>query len=294
MPYFDFAVIGGDKRSTYMIPILRSKGYRVISFQTSEETPEEEEANSHAKRAKNLEEAVLSAEAVILGIPICRNGFLNVKGNVTMLQLANAVKTGQMIFGGAIGVQDRDVLYQKTRNVYDYFHEEKISVFNAMATAEGVILEILKNSDRILSHQRILLFGFGRCGKNIAFRLRGMQADVVVATDREEERSWAYACGMKPLTLSEAKDYLHRVEIIVNTIPFPFIGRRDLQKLKKNTCLFEVASRSCLVDEETSKDTMLQIIYLPGLPGKYSARSLAEVYTEFVCEKWRGEKEPWN
>lgn len=289
MPYFDFAVIGGDKRSTYMIPILRNLGYRVISYKTVEDTKSEQNAGSGAKKAESLKEAVACAGALILGVPVCRKGYLNLEGNVTVKDLVELMKPDQYLYGGAISVQERDVFLQKTKYVYDFLAEEKISICNAAATAEGVLLEVLKQEENVLTGRKILLFGFGRCGKNIAMRLRGLYADVVVATDRVEERAWASSLGFETSSLKEAKKRIKTVHVIINTIPVCFLEKKDVVGLRSKINLYEVASRSCLFNEETFKDTSLQIIYLPGLPGKYKAKSLAEVYTEYICETWRGE-----
>lgn len=294
MPYFDFAVIGGDKRLSYMIPNLRKRGFRVSSYKTSENTDEEKKANSSAKQTASLREAVSDSAAVILGIPICKNNFLNMPGNIPMIEFVGHLKENQPVFGGNISIQDKEVMFAKTKRIYDFLQDERIASFNAMATSEGVILELIKRRETVLSGQRTLLFGFGRCGKNIALRLIGMQAKVLVATDNTEEQILAEVLGFQVVSLSEAKKRIGQMDLLINTIPFPFLEKEIFQRCRKEIPLYEVASRSCLVDEETSKDTSLQLIYLPGLPGKYAARSLAEVYTEFVSEKWRGENEQWN
>lgn len=288
MPYFDIAIIGGDKRLTYMIPLLRARGYRVISYHTSRQTAKEEEAIRASKEALCMQEAIDCAEGIVLGVPMLRGNELNGAGKLGFKEFIDELKSHQMVFAGAIGVPEKELMLQKTKAIYDFLEEESMAVMNAMATAESFILERMLKSEKLISGEKILLFGFGRCGKNIAIRLKGLQAKVTVATDVSEERTWAKALGFEAVDIMTARKTMGEYEEMVNTIPYPIIGKKDLELLRKKITLYEIASRSCLVDEETSKDTLLQIIYLPGLPGKYKAQSLAEAYTEFVCEKMEG------
>ena len=56
MAEYDIAVIGGDKRTAYMVPFFRESGYKVICFGI-QETEEAEMEAKHSMEAKHPKEA---------------------------------------------------------------------------------------------------------------------------------------------------------------------------------------------------------------------------------------------
>ena len=62
MAEYDIAVIGGDKRTAYMVPFFRESGYKVICFGI-QETEDGERETKHSMEAKHSIEAKRSMEA---------------------------------------------------------------------------------------------------------------------------------------------------------------------------------------------------------------------------------------
>ena len=58
--------------------------------------------------------------------------------------------------------------------------DESIAVFNAVATAEGAILEAMLHKQTNIHHSRTLVLGYGRCGKVLSEKLKGLSAHVTV------------------------------------------------------------------------------------------------------------------
>ena len=76
MAEYDIAVIGGDKRTAYMIPFFMERGYRVIGYKIYHKNDMEIEADGYAD---SLKQAVESAKVIVGGIPIEKKGIVNLK-----------------------------------------------------------------------------------------------------------------------------------------------------------------------------------------------------------------------
>ena len=60
MAEYDIAVIGGDRRTAFMIPFFQENGYRVISFGIQETDKENADGRAHS-----LKEALDGADVIV-------------------------------------------------------------------------------------------------------------------------------------------------------------------------------------------------------------------------------------
>ena len=82
MAKYDIAIIGGDRRTACMAPILVEKGYRVLCFHTVE-TVCSQSIKSKIYYTESLREALDSAPVIIGGIPFTKSDALYCESNVS-------------------------------------------------------------------------------------------------------------------------------------------------------------------------------------------------------------------
>ena len=82
MAKYDIAIIGGDRRTACMAPILVEKGYRVLCFRTVE-TVCSQSIKSKIYYTDSLREALDSAPVIIGGIPFTKSDTLYCESNVS-------------------------------------------------------------------------------------------------------------------------------------------------------------------------------------------------------------------
>lgn len=73
---------------------------------------------------------------------------------------------------------------------------------NACITAEATVAEILKYSDYSIREQKIIVSGYGRCGREIARVLSAMGAKVTVLARSAEARRLARTEGHEAVDFS--------------------------------------------------------------------------------------------
>lgn len=280
MTRFDIALIGGDRRTACMAPIFMKKEYRVVCYGTLKI------ANEY--RAHSLKEALENAAIIVGGIPFEKNGCLYTQQDIPEISLAElqrCLRKHQKVFGGVIPESFRRLCEEREIDCYDFMKEEYLAIYNAIATAEGAILEALSHKDTQLHQSPVLLLGYGKCGKVLADKLKGLSACVTVASSDAKELALASSLGFTVLPLSQLQQKIGCFEYLFNTIPACILNRSCLESLNKDSIIIDIASNRVGVDYECAKALNLQALYCPGLPGKYAGISCAGYLVDYVTGK---------
>ncbi len=294
MDHRDICLLGGDRRIAYMAPILLREVCRVLSFGTwtpaqekeTEQRPNRKLDATEPISASSLKEALSDAGTIICGIPFERDGFLNCEERlqIPIAELQRRLRKKQKIFGGILPEEFRRHCEERSIDCHDFMKDEPLTLFNAVATAEGAILEALSHKDTLLHQSRCLILGFGRCGSLIADRLGGLRAEVFVTTENPAELALAETKGYQTFPLRELAKYVARFDYLFNTIPACYLGENCLPQMRRESLIIDIASGRTGVDYELAKDLSLHALFCPGLPGKYAARSCAERLVKYVLE----------
>lgn len=283
MKSYDIALIGGDARTAYMLPYLLERGYRVISYGLFRNT----ELEDLIEEAPTLEKAIGCARCIVGGIPFLKGDSVFRMEEAPDLQvniLYESLKKGQILFGGILSKTLLDVCSKKSVVCYDFMENEPYVIKNAIATAEGSILEALLQKDTNLHGSHTLILGYGRCGKVLAQKLKGLDAEVCVCSQSKEDLAYADTCGMKILEIGDLAKNIEDYEYIYNTIPAVVLSKEILKKVRKNALILDIASAPGGVDDEAAEEAGLKVLHCYGLPGKYAPRTSAEGLAEYVIQ----------
>lgn len=202
MPKYDIAIIGGDSRTAYMAPYFAKKGWYVVCCNTVN-VPYSRHLKSKIHDTDNLRECIDASSTIVCGIPFSKGEHIYCAKEATDFEIPVAefqrcIHRHQTIFAGIIPESFRAICEEREICCYDFMHNEPLSILNAVSTAEGAILEALLHKSTVLHKSSCLVTGFGRCGKIIADRLKGMCAYVTVCTESETELALASSLDFTP------------------------------------------------------------------------------------------------
>lgn len=279
----DFAVIGGDMRTACMAAELLRRGYDVICYGTLATSVDDK-----ISHATTLKEALGKAPNIICGIPFEKKDCLYFEKALSPLpitELQRHLRKHHRLFGGVIPPAFKAVCEKRKISCFDFMEEEPLTIYNAIATAEGAILEALSHKDTQLHQSKVLVLGYGRCGKVLADKLKGLSADVTVSSARPIELASATALGFHTLPLSDLPQQIYPFEYIFNTIPATVLTGECLAETDANVLIVDIASNRIGADYEMAAELNRKILFCPGLPGKYAAQSCARQLTDFVINK---------
>lgn len=277
----DIGIFGGDQRQVYMASEFLQNGYRVYTYRIAEPIK-----HVNCIQLNTLNELFDLCKIVIGPIPLTRDLVSIASANTLELStnnLAKLLKKEHYLIGGMIPSSLVGVCSSKGIPYYDLMKNEKITILNAIATAEGTIMEAIQTSDQNLHGSKCLVLGYGRCAKVLALKLKAMDAKVTVAARSEEALAYAEAAGLQIIPLSEIHTILPYCDFIFNTIPALILDEECLDLVNWNVTIIDIASAPGGVDYEYAMQKNLRAKLCLGLPGKVAPRTSAEIlYKEII------------
>lgn len=237
--------------------------------------------------ARSFEEAVRAARIIVGGIPLIRNGHLFQGPKMPEIgedAFFAGVRPGQKLFGGVLPDAFRKRCQEHGVECHDFMKDEALTVFNAVATAEGAILEALQHQKTNICGSRSLVLGYGRCGRVLADRLAGLKAEVTVCCRNPVARTMAETMGFDTLAPENLPEKIGTFEYIYNTVPAGMLPGELLKKMSRQALIIDIASAPGGVDYEAAGQFHIQARLCPGLPGKYAPKTSGEALARYVAE----------
>ena len=95
----------------------------------------------------------------------------------------------------------------------------------------------------------------------------------------------ASSMGFETIALSALEQQINTFEYIFNTIPAEVLTKTCLMKVREDGLIIDIASNQVGADYEAAKELNRNIIFCPGLPGRYASLSCAEQLCNFVLNR---------
>lgn len=271
----DIGIFGGDQRQVYMASAFLKRGYHIYTYRIAEPIKHDNCIALHS-----LNELFDKCSLLIGPIPLTRDLVSVASTSASELStnnLANLLTKDHFLIGGIIPSALTGICNNKGIPYYDLMKNEKITILNAIATAEGTIMEAIQTSDRNLHGSKCLVLGYGRCAKVLASKLKGMDAKVTVAARSEDALAYAEAAGLHAINITDMKSRLSAYDFIFNTIPSLILDQGCLELVKDYVTIIDIASAPGGVDYEYAMQKKIKAKLCLGLPGKVAPKTSADI-----------------
>ena len=248
--------LGLDKRSIYL-----------------KELYEEEIEKKKDKEEYIITDVLEEADVVILPIPFTKDRVHILGEGIEILPFIKKC-TGKLVIGGALSAFTDEF---KASNVecIDLMEQDSIALLNAIPTAEGAIAKAMEYTDIVLHKSNVLVLGFGRVGKILAHKLKGLDANVFCEARKKKDLAHANALGYNVVKLEELDNVLGNIDIIFSTIPKEILNEDYLKLLKKDAVIIDLASSPGSVDYMAARKYNIDAHLELGLPSKVAPKSAA-------------------
>lgn len=292
----NISIAGGDTRQFYMLHRLitrLSKNDCFIKYFQPAPVPLEfqvlENSYFHSfATCSSTEELFADCEIFIGPAPFSRDGIHlfsteeNVKIPLSDLKKMNSLK---YLFGGNIpAVVTNDFAHSQTE-LFDFMKLPDFIIKNSDLTAEGLLRDIIANTPSSIKGSRILVSGYGNCGRAIAEKLSALEGDIYVY-DRDAVASvTAKAHGYSTIDLGEEQNLFPSFNMVVNTVPAQIFETSFLRKLRKSCVLFDIASAPGGFDDTICQGLSLKLVNCPGIPGKTAPKAAGYAMADCVLEQ---------
>ncbi len=253
-----------DMRQVHLAEILTKKGINVrcLDIRNSETVPEQ---------LDKLKAFLVEADRLILPIPVSKVPEQKLLNDILNKNLTN----GTLVLGGCFSAEQTELLKRRDIHYLDFMEDKIVTEENAVATAEGTIAELVNHSPYNLDEAKIIVAGYGCCGKAIATRLAALGARVTVLARRREVRKEAKKDGFYAVDFAFGPEEAMGAAIVVNTVPAPVITRTIIRELPRDAYIFDIASKPGGTDFACAKEYGIRADLVLGIPGKYAPKESA-------------------
>jgi len=197
----------------------------------------------------------------------------------------SAAKPDVAIFSGIRKAYLAQMCMEHGLTYHVMMSDSTIAAKNAVPTSEGVIAHLVTNRESTIAASRVLVIGYGICGRDLARRLMAMDADVSTLVRNREKELAARADGVKPIYLHNL--FEHSFDVIVNTVPQTVLTDDMLRRLG-DTMLIDIASTPYGFNMALAQSLNERSVLLPGIPGKYAVRTSGEILGCYINDILRG------
>jgi len=275
-------VLGGDMRQIYAAREMCKNGYEVSVYGLEGDTGD-------AVKSTSLQGAVSGAKLILLPLPYSTDGIricspLSLK-EIRIEELCLYIEKGQVIAGGKLSNSFCDYLKLRECEFFDYYDCERLSIMNAVPTAEGAISIALSEMKTTLFGSRSAVLGYGRIGRVLARMLNDFNSEVTVFARSEAALAWAEAEGCKGVNIYDLGKKIDGFELVVNTIPFIVLNRGVLEKTNEETVFIDLASKPGGIDFDYAKKLGRKVFWALSLPGKTAPVTAGKLIAECITEK---------
>lgn len=280
----NFSVIGGDLRLCSLAQLL-AKDKNTVSVFAMENSKEIME-NKTLKKCESIEEAIEESKIIIGSIPFLKsNGEMYTTFSDKIIRVENFTKKkykDKLFIAGNISNSAKEKLEGSYEKVIDLMKQEELVILNTIATAEGAIDVAIQNTNTIIHGSNVLILGFGRVAKEVATKFHGLSAKVTCAARKTTDLAWIKTLGYDAVNINELGEDLKKYDIIINTVPQMIIEKENMQFMKQDVLLIDLASSPGGINIEDAKKMNLKFIWALALPGKIAPVTSAKFIKETI------------
>lgn len=255
-------IIGGDARLKRVEQRLVNEGFKVDTI------------GLNAGDNGNIS----TSEIVVLPVPTTRDG-VNVYAPLTgrtipLSHIENSISFDTVVLCC-------NYMFKKGKCI-DYNRLDGYALLNAVPTAEGAIKIAIENTPFTLWGAKVLVIGYGRVGKVLADRLKGLGCDVTVSARKESDFALIDALNMHKTDTRILNKMPLDYDIIFNTVDFTVIENDTLEKTKCK-CIIDLSSKGGF-DMDCALSKGIKAIKAPGLPVLVAPDTAGEILAETITE----------
>lgn len=294
------AIIGGDLRQIYLARYFQELGFPIMVYGNDASyynlsQKELDEFHLSTTIASSLEQLITENTLLLCPIPLTKDHktiftqpFLQEKNvlrkqELTLEHFLSLLTKDHMLFGGGIPSYITEHCNTSSIPIYDLMKQDTVAIENAIATAEGTILEAIARSPIILHKSKCLVLGYGRCAKVLADKLKALHAHVTICARKKEALALSNAFGFETLSLSSLEFQIESYDFIFNTIPSMILSKSLLEQVNPAVTIIDIASAPGGTDFDVANTLGRNASLCLGLPGKYAPKTSASILLNAIC-----------
>lgn len=260
-----------DMRQVYLAEILTKRGQCVRCLDIRNESTIKEQL-------QKLRSFLGEAGMLILPIPVTKNIDPDELNEI----LNRDVRGDMLVLGGCFLPEQKQIFETRGIRYLDFMEDVIVTEENAIATAEGAIAQLICHSPYNIEGAKIIVTGYGYCGKAIAKKLASLGARVTVLARRNEVRRQAKQDGFYAADFAFGPEEAMGAVMLVNTVPAPVVTKLMIRELPRDAYILDIASKPGGTDFASAKESGIAADLVLGIPGQFSPKASAYILARAI------------
>ena len=260
-----------DMRQVYLAEILTKRGQCVRCLDIRNESTIREQL-------QKLRGFLGEAGMLILPIPVTKNIDPDELNEI----LNRDVRGDMLVLGGCFLPEQKQIFETRGIRYLDFMEDVIVTEENAIATAEGAIAQLICHSPYNIEGAKIIVTGYGYCGKAIAKKLASLGARVTVLARRNEVRRQAKQDGFYAADFAFGPEEAMGAVMLVNTVPAPVVTKLMIRELPRDAYILDIASKPGGTDFASAKESGIAADLVLGIPGQFSPKASAYILARAI------------
>lgn len=279
-------ILGGDMRQTALARRLSEIGFETATWGLSRDVD-----IGQAVRCSDWHDAVRQCKAVILPLPVSKDGVrINAPfaagEELRMSHLIHAISADTLLIGGKFDFGIKEAAKENAISLQDYFECEELQIKNAVPTAEGALEIAMHEMPITVFGSNALVCGYGRIGKVLSAMLKNIGAEVTVSARRQEDLAYIAVAGHRAVRFGseEFRSAVEQADVVFNTAPAKILDRALIESMRRCCLIVDLASGKGGADFGAAESCGIKAIHALSLPGKVAPVTASSIICDCVLE----------
>lgn len=220
---------------------------------------------------------------------VMENNFINCQFNHNHIQLhpdiLMPVKDKALIFSGINTPNLNNMLKLANKECTFLMNDINVVQENAIPTVEGIIADIISNTEITINKAHILVLGYGNIGRVLVDYLNMLGSNTSVGIIEPTDKELLDYKNIHNFYTTDHNTLIKEInnkDIIINTVPQSIITNDDIHYINHNTYILDISSHphginKQLLDEQHIKNKL----YL-GIPGKIAPKTAGKILVKKI------------
>ena len=272
--------LGGDKRQLEIIKHLANKGHEIDALGYDQ---------SHfdgAIRKVTLPDINIEAyNVVIFPVSGVKDDFSVVSDFTDAKVLLNdhfldGIGTQSLIFTGIMTNALDKMLKNSNKDAIALMQDSDVKKDNSIPTTEGIIGDLVFNTDYTINGSNIFILGYGNVGKTLTEKLKALGASLtvgVIALDEFESLAKNNVNCLYTNNRLLMEGVMQDSDVIINTVPELIINKEYLRVMNKDVYILDISSYPHGVDFEAANEMQIKNKLLLGIPSLVAPKTAGQI-----------------
>lgn len=220
---------------------------------------------------------------------VMEKNLINCRFNNTPIKLNDDFlvnsKKDVLIFSGISSPCLDNMLKISNRDCIYMMKDKEVIRENAIPTVEGIIADLVLNTEKTIDDSSVLVFGYGNVGQVLVKYLNMLGADVTVSVIEPDDIKILDTIGINCFYSNSYSDlikYIKSTDIIVNTVPDKVIDNSLIKYINKDCYVLDIASHPHGIDREVLDEFFIRNKLYLGIPGKIAPKTSGKILSRKI------------